>query len=212
MRFWPVGLTLLVFGGLGVVGLTRPAGARPADAALVQAKLDALPMSVGPWVGRTEPYPQKTLDQAEAVAHLHRVYTRTDPPAVVGVLLLAGSPGAMGAHDPSVCFAGAGFKAIGAAGRRQCGPDALWTARYDTADSAPFQVSWGWSAGDRWAASDSPRLDYAGKGTVYKLYLTRGLPQGGQPKGQPDPSDDFLSLFLPLTQTLAAAPPVARPE
>ena len=213
-RFWPVGVTLLVFVGLGVAGLVRPAGARPADAALVQAKLDALPMTVGPWVGRTEPYPQRTLDQAEAVAAVNRVYTRADPPAQVGVLILAGSPGAMGAHDPSVCFAGAGYKATGAAGRRPCGPDALWTARYDTAGDSPgtFQVNWGWSAGDKWAACDNPRLDFTGRGLVYKLYLTRGLPPGGGPKGQPDPTDEFLTLFLPRTQTLAGTTPAAHPE
>lgn len=213
-QFWPVGVAVALFGGLGVVGLFRPAGARPADAAAVQARLDAVPLTIGAWIGRDDPYSERTLKQAEAIAYLNRVYTRADPPAQVGVLMLAGSPGAMGAHDPSVCFAGAGHKATGAAGRKPVGVDALWTARYDTAGESggTFQVCWGWSAGDRWSANESPRLEYADRGTIYKLYVTRGLPPGAGPKGQADPTDEFLAAFLPVTQTLAGATPAARPE
>lgn len=213
-RFWPVGLAVVLFAGVGVGGLLRPAGARLADAPAVQAKLDALPLAVGAWTGRTEPYPEKTLRQAEAVAAVNRVYVRDNPPAQVGVLLLAGSPGAMGAHDPSVCFAGAGFQAVGASAKKPVGVDALWSARYDTAgDSpAPFQVCWGWSAGDKWAACDNARFEFADRGTVYKLYVTRGLPPGGGSRGQPDPTDEFLRAFLPLTQTLAGTTPAPTPE
>ena len=213
-RFWPVGLAVALFAGVGVVGLVRPAGARPANAAAVQAKLDALPLAVGAWQGRTEPYSEKTLRQAEAVAAVSRVYVRDNPPAQVGVLLLAGSPGAMGAHDPSVCFAGAGFQAVGASSRKPVGVDALWTARYDTAGDSPgtFQVCWGWTAGGKWAACDNPRFELADRGTVYKLYVTRGLPPGGGPKAQSDPTDEFLTAFLPLTQTLAGTTPAVTPE
>lgn len=203
-QFWPVGVAVALFGGLGVAGLFRPAGAAPADAAAVQAKLDDLPMTVGPWTGRTEPYSDKAMKQAEAIAYINRVYTRGNPPTEVGVLVMAGSPGALGAHDPAVCFAGAGFKESGRRDRKAAGPDALWAARYDTAGDAPgtFQVCWGWSAGDRWAACDNPRVEFAGRGTIYKVYVTRGLPPGGGPANPTDPTDDFLAAFLPATQTL----------
>jgi hypothetical protein len=140
------------------------------------------------------------------------VYTRANPPAEVAVLLLAGTPGAMGAHDPSVCFAGAGHKAVGSPARKPSGVDALWSAQYDAAGDAPgsFQVRWAWSAGDKWLACDNPRFEFADRGAIYKLYVTRGLRPGGEPKGQPDPTDEFLAAFLPLTQKLAE--PTPRPE
>ena len=39
-----------------------------------------------------------------------------------------------------------------------------------------FNVFWAWSAGDGWRASNNPRLEYARRPALYKLYLIREVP------------------------------------
>jgi hypothetical protein len=202
---WPMVLAVGLFGGLGLAGLFQPSGPTPEAAAVIQAKLDAVPMTVGNWAGTPTPYSAKALKQAGAVAHVCRTYRRADPPAEVAVIVLAGDPGEMGAHDPAVCFAGAGYTPAGGTSRKACGPDALWTARYEASDPPQtVQVCWGWSPGDRWAASDNARFEFASRATLYKLYVTRGVAAG--PPAKTDPTDDFLAAFLPATSGLTDRP------
>lgn len=213
-RFWPVAVSVALFGGLGVAGLLRSASVSPDGVAVLQAKLDGLPLSVGPWAGADEPYPIRELARAGAVAAVSRVYTRANPPAKVGVLLIAGRPGDLGAHDPAVCFAGAGYKPLGGSARKAAGNGSeVWTAQYETATAPPatVQVCWGWSDGEKWSAVENARFDFASRGIIYKLYVTRTLPPGGVRPSTQDPTDEFLSEFLPSTVTLAGSDPAARP-
>jgi hypothetical protein len=213
-RYWPVAVSVLLFGGLGIAGLLRPATVSAATAVELQAKLDALPLAVSSWVGADESYPARELTRAGAVAAVNRVYTRSDPPAKVGVLVIAGRPGDLGAHDPAVCFAGAGYKPLGESVRKSAGNEStVWTALYETAGTPPtaVQVCWGWSDGLKWSAAENARFDFADRGVIYKLYVTRSLPPGGVRPGAPDPTDEFLSDFLPATVAVAGSAPAARP-
>lgn len=182
--------------------------ADPERAQAVQARLDAIPSAVGAWTGRAGEFDAKPIRQAGAVAYAYQVYTRPRTNDEIQVLILAGDPGEIGAHDPNRCYAGAGFRPIGQQVRRDVPglPDAYWSARFDsdTFPAASLQVNWAWTADGTWAAADDARVEYVGRPVLYKLYVTRRLaPADGSAA---DPTREFLVEFLPAVRTALSAP------
>ena len=200
LKLIPVAALGVVFVAIGVADALRPAAGDSPVARSAQARLDAVPMTVGAWAGESVPVPPKHLRIAEAQAHLSRTYTRGRSGPAVSVLVLYGEPGPLGAHTPESCYAGSGFTQLGpAAVHRLARPDtALWLATFETPGVPPqaVRVAWGWGTGaGPWAAATNPRVELAGAGAVYKLYASRAVRPG--PAADPDPIDDLLGVFLP---------------
>ena len=207
-RLWPVAVIAVVFGGIGLLGALKPSRGESAAAADVQARLDAVPLAFGDWVGTINVIPPKHLQIAEAQAHLSRTYTHKPSRRVVSVMLLSGEPGPLGAHTPETCYVGAGYQQLGAAVVRDLAGAEVWAARFETAGDAPVTlgVNWAWGTGEGWKASDNPRFDFAGHSRIYKLYVSDVVPRGGAAGARP--ADDFLPAFLAEVRArLAAADP-----
>ena len=213
-RMWPVAVVVLGFAALGVANALKAPVGRSAAAVETQARLDTFPRTLGPWAGTDSPVPEKQLQIAQAQAHLSRVYTRENPATSVSTLLLYGEPGQLGAHTPQVCFAGAGYKQVERETRITVAPGAeFWTAKFETSSLPPstMQVVWGWGADGEWKASDNPRLDFAGRSAIFKLYVSRAVPAAARP-GAADPLPEFTAAFareLQETFTRPAASPAA---
>ena len=94
-------------------------------------------------------------------------------------MILYGSPGGLGAHDPKTCYAGTGFEQKGAGVRVNFGKDGpdLWNARFERTGpaNAALDVYWGWGTKGNWQAPDQPRLSFAGEGRIYKIYIQRAV-------------------------------------
>jgi Protein of unknown function (DUF3485) len=177
-----------------------------------KAKLAAIPLTVGDWVGKDVEFDTRQLEQAEAAAHVNRVYVREKTGDAITLLILAGSPKAIGAHDPTVCYGGAGFKQFkpeqsmpveAGDGKR----DTFWSARFDT-DTFPItslQVQWAWTVDGNWAASTRPRIDYARDPLLYKVYVSRQI--GQKATDDKDPTMDLLTVLMPdVRRSLASLP------
>ncbi len=207
-RYWPVAAIAVVFGGIGLSGALKPPRGQSADAAEVQARLDAVPATLGEWTATANVVPPKHLQIAEAQAHLSRTYSAAGRPAV-SVMLLYGEPGPLGAHTPETCYAGAGFRQLGAAAARDLAGSAFWYARFETAAQPPAVLAahWAWGTGGDWQASENPRLDFAAYSTIYKLYVSHGVTRDDAARGPPPA--DFLANFLGELRTRLAPDPPA---
>jgi hypothetical protein len=158
---------------------------------LLQSRLEDTPQTVGEWVGRDNVYDQKMLDRAESQAHLYRWYKHSATGEKVEVLILAGNPQAIGAHDPTVCFRGSGLLQQGKEHTRQVGQDEFWTARFkNEMDPREMEVFWAWGTRGRWTAPDNPRFVYGSEPLLLKIYVTCVI-------GGPNPTEKFLDVFLP---------------
>jgi hypothetical protein len=194
---------IALLGAGGAVEFAR--SGRKADRQTIldtRAKLAGIPLTAGDWVGKDEAFDEKMLEVAEAAAFLHREYVNGKTNQRVNVLIIAGSPQAIGAHDPTVCYGGAGFKqyreeskvTVPAADGKS---DSVWLARFDT-ESVPalsLSVMWAWTADGRWAASDRPRIDYAREPMLYKIYASRKI--GLRESESTDPSLELLKVLTP---------------
>lgn len=209
MRAAVIGVALVVLCGAGfleVRNTTHRADAAAASA--VQAKLDAVPMTVGGWAGEKLEYDAKQMDRTKAFAALHRAYRNPKTNEVVSVLILAGAAADVGVHDPTRCYAGAGYRPVGSQQKRPIDPDAggrcaVWTARFDT-DTFPavsLQVNWAWSLDGVWAAAEDARYEFGREPVLYKLYVSRRLNTvAAGPTPTADPTESFLAEFFPAVQ------------
>ena len=202
-----------VFAGIGVVNLDRYIGSDPAVAIAIE-RLNAVPLTIGPWQGRETPIDPAQLRVAEAEANLSRTYLRADRREAVAVLVLYGRSGPLGAHTPEVCYGSAGYEPIGEPTRIRPNaingwkPGELWTGRFEKASFPPerIQVTWAWGEGDSWQALDNPRVELVASNRVYKLYVSRALPPGGEPTTATPANDEFLTVFLPVLRASLVGP------
>jgi hypothetical protein len=202
---------------VAVVGLVaaavldrRYSDATSGDVRAAAAKLDGVPRAFGAWTSTEVPMDDKVLRVAEAAGHVSRIYSNRKTDARVGVLLLCGPTGPIGAHEPKYCYAGNGFDMSGEPQKKAIvlpgGPTATyWSVLFEKKSGpveSPIRVCWMWGVGGEWRAATDPRTDYALNRALYKLYVNRPelRAPGGEPAArgaEPDPINEFLTDFLP---------------
>jgi hypothetical protein len=180
-----------------------------ADPAAQGPPLDRVPFAVGDWDGTTVEATPDQLPASEPGTVLLRRYVNRVNGATVTLFLTVGRPGPIVAsHTPDSCYPGAGFACDGAVGKRSVAaegggrPNQFRVADYSKTERASplhLRVFWGWSADGAWQAPDYPRLAFAGKKRLYKLYVIRQLPKAGEPADD-DPAIPFLRALAPELQ------------
>ncbi|MBX9623567.1 MAG: EpsI family protein [Gemmataceae bacterium] len=183
------------------------------------AAMDRVPDRFGEWAaaGEDRPLDDDALRVGGIRGHVQRTFTGPGDPGPLTLLVVCGRGGPISVHTPDVCFTGAGFRQLG---REQAVKVRGADGREDTFKAARFaepagfgrgeqEVYWAWSADGRtWDAPDNPRLAFARKKALYKLYVVRRLVPGETGK----PSEAFLGQALPgLRAALAAADPDRAP-
>jgi hypothetical protein len=201
-----IGSVLLLLLGVGAWSWLRPGAAESEAPAVVSERLATIPMRIGPWTGTDNDVKPKGMRIAEAEAYLSRTYRSEKGAYEYSVMILYGSPGGLGAHDPKTCYAGTGFEQKGS-GAKSLSKDGseLWNARFERErpTMAALDVYWGWSTDGRWRAPDQPRLAFAGEGRIYKIYIQRAV---GSRESVATDSSEFLAPFLHEVQKALAKP------
>ena len=199
-RWLPIVGALLVLLGVGLYGVTRSGPEPGEEPEAVQVKLNGVPMKIGDWQAKAEiPLTEGEVRTGGFRAYLSREYVRKPEGDGIGVLVLYGEPGDLGAHTPDICYGGKGYRVSGAATRLPVdlgnGTKAeFWSARFEKAAGRdPREVIWGWASGGKWSAVENPRFEFAGHRLIYKIYLDRSLGESTEPRR---PTEEFLFLFL----------------
>jgi Protein of unknown function (DUF3485) len=200
--------------GAGLVQGTWTNRWRPSPAlAALSARVESVPMVIGDWNGTAFELPAQDRAMAGAVACLARRYSSPIRGVSVSVLLFGGLPGFISTHTPDVCYPGAGYtldapsvfrRREGSADRRAEFRTALAT-RGGTNPSV-LRIFWGWNASKGWLAPTEPRWEFSDAPALCKLYIVRETAGAGVDPGA-DPSNDFLSVFLPELDRLVFSAP-----
>jgi Protein of unknown function (DUF3485) len=195
-------LVLIVGAGLVHGEWTNRWRTSPALASFA-AKLDFVPMDIGPWKGTAVDFSPRELAMVGAVGYLKRQYTNPSRGITLSVLMLGGLPGNISTHTPDVCYTGAGYVlsstsshslAYGSPGHEAQFQTALAT-RSGTNPSV-LRIYWSWKGSKDWTAPDEPRWQFGAEPALCKLYVVREtVGTAIDPKG--DPANDFLKLFIP---------------
>lgn len=207
-RLLPLGTGLVILAAASLVHGMWTQRWRPAHALqAAAARLEHVPVRVGDWLGRDVPMDPEVMERSGLTACWTRRYVREQSGQGVTVVLMCGRAGPTSVHTPEACYGGAGYERTGAMVRHVVERPAaeFWAAdfRKDTAAvPAYLRIFWGWSGDGSWSAPNHPRLTFARREALFKLYVLRETSGAHEPYSS-EPCVEFLHAFLPvLTQSL----------
>jgi hypothetical protein len=203
-------LTAAISSGV-VHGLWTNRWGRSGAVEQASARLGDVALSLGDWEGRAQPQlSEREVAIAGINGSLLRKYVNRRTGQGVSVLIVCGRPGPVSVHTPDVCYRGAGYETT-AEGRYTSGASAkgafkVLTLRKQSATvPVHLRLMYAWGADGSWTAPDRPRLAFARKPALYKLYVIRELPSPNEPLDK-GPAVAFLKVLLPeLQRTLFTA-------
>jgi len=192
----------LLFSGV-VHGLWTDRWTAAEDQDSILARLQAVPLAVGPWQG--EELKTRKTGGSEGLVSITRRYVQRSTGQGVTILLACGRPGPVSIHTPDVCYAASGYEVETAAqfefpekGGQQAAQ--FLTARLrkkKTTEETWLRIFWSWGAGGTWQVTDNPRVTFAGQPQLYKLYVLRDMARPSEPLAT-DACVAFLSQFVPV--------------
>jgi uncharacterized protein DUF3485 len=201
IRILPIAVILLLVGAAGAIqGVWTGRWSTDDVIAAAALRLSSIPMEAGNWNAKTEDMDPRQLQIACADGALFRQYA-DQRGNVVQMMLLCGRPGPISVHTPDVCFAGAGNEELGKADRFKIGGDSndeFWVRSFRKVGpvAEKFRVFYGWSTSGNWEAPDNPRMSFANRPVLYKLYLVSNLREGTEAIDR-DPALDLLRALRP---------------
>jgi Protein of unknown function (DUF3485) len=200
VRFLPL-LVGIAAVAAGAVDSGRQSGrwGKSEDLAVVAERVHRVSPEIGDWHSEPVALDSRQLDVAGVVSHESRMYTNHKTGAKVQMLLICGRPGPISVHEPTVCYAGAGYAQSGDLAKVAHDDDAFKSGRFvkGPPNADILRILWAWSTDGRWAAPDNPRRTF-GRGTnaLLKLYVIRQVGPSDA-DGSKDAADEFLDDLLP---------------
>jgi hypothetical protein len=180
----------------------------PADAGDA-ALLDRVPASVGDWDGTTIDQGLNEVLRTTPGNVLLRRYVNRTTGAVVTLFLTTGQAGPIVAsHSPDSCYPGAGYSFAAPMKKHAvtAGPDdrrhEFWVADFSKTERASplcVRVFWAWTPDGTWQVPDSPRLTFAGRKRLFKMYVIRQMLREGEGL-EGDPAIPFIQAVAPELQ------------
>jgi hypothetical protein len=179
----------------------------PFEAAARLDKVAAL--SINGWDGKAV----NTRADEQIAGTLQRHYTNNATSQDLSIALVCGRPGPVSIHSPDICYTASGYT-VGTPSKITVetvpGTRAtFWTAtasRVTATQESRLRLFWAWNAGDGWTASDDPRVAFARRPVLHKLYVVRDLDNLNEDVTK-DPSLTFMKELLPaLDEALFKGP------
>jgi hypothetical protein len=195
-----VGSAALVVCGI-VHGYWTDRWAPPLEVTQAAERLKAIPLALGEWEG--EVLEVKPGEAGQGVAGcIRRRYLHRQTGATISLFFVCGRPGPVSIHTPDVCYGASGFQ-VNTPSRYECRTgDSMWkadAARISATEETRLRLYWGWNDGPVWTAASDPRVQFARRPLLYKLYVVRELSAANEPNGR-EPCEEFLHTLLPVLQ------------
>ncbi len=197
-------------------GLVTDRWGLPSQVAAISARVQNLPAEIGSWVSTESPLDPRQLEMAGAVGATSRTYVDSDTGQRVQIHLLAGRPGPISLHEPTVCFTGAGLTQIESLTKfdiegRSPGVKAQFSKtvfQSNQPNDRGLLTLWTWSPnGAVWTAPEHPRSAFAGSGCLFKLYVIADPSRDAEGVSRLSPAAaSFAASLLDDLQSVLAAP------
>ena len=167
------------------------------------ARLELVPYTLGDWVGQDIETDSRQV--GPIAGFLHRRYLNRQTGTGVTVFMVCGRPGPVCIHTPDVCYRASGYEILSQ--EKMTLPSEIdqgefWTAKLRKTNSTEdyrLRIFWSWSDGIDWSIPESPRLTFARRPVLFKLYLIREMNDKAEFPDK-DPCFDLFRQFLPEWQ------------
>ena len=195
-------IALTIGSGLLQGGITNRWGA-PRESKLSADVVEQIPTTIGDWemTQQSEMEPE-VLKILQNESYVRRTYENKLTGQRIEMVVIAGPHGPTSVHVPEICYSSINYKQQSEREAvpfsHELGTDKYWSLEFQETSlhGRPLGVYYGWSDGDRWQASKTPRIEFAGVPILFKIQLSGGLPPDcelGDPKR--DPCMLFLDAF-----------------
>lgn len=167
------------------------------------SRLDLVPFTLGDWVGQDIETDSRQV--GPIAGYLHRRYLNRQTGTGVTVFMVCGRPGPVCIHTPDVCYRASGYEILSQEKLTlpsDVGPGEFWTAKIRKTNSTEdyrLRIFWSWSDANEWSIPESPRLKFARRPVLFKLYLIRELNDKTESPDH-DPCLELFRQFLPEWQ------------
>ncbi|HJT34349.1 MAG TPA: exosortase-associated EpsI family protein [Pirellulales bacterium] len=177
------------------------------DLADAGRRISDFPDRFGSWdCQANEPFDSEVVELLECVGSTSRTYRNRETGESVQVAFHVGPTGPTSVHTPDICFPSQNYSRQGERRRISVGAATRWGGSFWQSDfrsnglrGETIEVLYGWTGGDRWAAADYPRFQFAGQPLLYKLQVvaaTRGAET--EKDGSRTTCQRFLNDLLPV--------------
>ncbi|MCX7702230.1 MAG: EpsI family protein [Gemmataceae bacterium] len=143
---------------------------------------DQIPLTLGDWVG--EILPRQEEDDRKTMIENRRYRHRLTGSWVL-TSLTAGRAGRVSIHNPEHCYLGSGYQVVDSIrletirfGERE---GTFWTGHFEKRKATgveSIRIYWGWTSDGTWEAPEYPRLYFAARPRLYKLYFIHPIEPG----------------------------------
>jgi hypothetical protein len=147
------------------------------------SRLKKMTLSLPEWEGEDLELSARQI--GELAGCVSRRYTHRNDGSQLGVLLACGRPGPTAVHTPEICYAGQGYRPVGAVEKKEISLPGLARAEFFTGifekpnpagEPERIRIYWAWKAAAvDWRALSSPRLRLGLQPVVHKLYVVQPL-------------------------------------
>jgi hypothetical protein len=157
-----------------------------------------LPAQIGDWKG--EILPRDSEDDAKTSV-INTRYTNVINGRWIMTSLSSGRAGRVSIHNPEHCYLGSGYKVVDDIREESVdvnGPQKFWTGHFEKKKPSGIEsirIYWGWTIDGQWQAPAYPRLFFAGKSRLHKLYVIHAVPAGAEVEDDKS-YKEFLVLYL----------------
>lgn len=210
-RALPAAVAVAVIAVAGLLhGRMTDRWSKSTDVADAVGRLGRIPAEIGGRKGAAVELDPEALKRGGIDGYYARRFADPRGGPAVSVLVVCGRPGPISVHTPDICYAGAGYLQTGPADRESLAPAATNPAadlaravfvKSAALTASDLQISWSWFDGRSWQAPTNPRLTFAPRKALYKLYLIRELSS----KSDVGPISPFERDALAALQTALAS-------
>ena len=159
-----------------------------------------LPATIGDWA--SEALPRGEGDDLKNSVVNRRFNNRVNGRWIL-TSITSGRAGRVSIHDPEHCYLGSGYKVVDAIRQQSIdlpsGQSAkFWTGHFEKKKPSGIEsirIYWGWTVDGQWQAPDYPRLLFAGKSRLHKLYMIHPVSAEDEQEDT-NPYRDFMVQYL----------------
>jgi hypothetical protein len=201
---------LVILAGV-VHGLWTDRWGMPPEIDAAAERLPNLAETLGEWQSTDFPIDQRQLERGGIAGYVARRYKNPMKKVTATVVLVCGRSGHIAAHTPDVCFGGAGYEPDSPPVHHEIKDeisgqtDEFWVSRFSKKQGpVPEQLRlfYAWKGSGAWEAPANPRLAFAGRTLLYKLYVSRDLQPSDKEPLKEDPCLDLIQQLLPALETV----------
>ena len=187
------------------------------------ARLDNLPMNIGPWHGKLGPRLEERMQKAAgAEGYQDIVYTNSVTGEQANMFIVVARLSDISKHRPDRCYPAQGYKPVGdeAVLQKVIAADKskteFRTALYTKEEQGlRTRIYWSWASDAVWKAPDGEdglRHVFSRTKPIYKLYVDTQERASGERTGE-GPCVDLVKVLVPAYNKalFPAAPPAVKP-